>query len=132
MTAQGESRRAVQLWGTAAAIRAAIVAPMPPIYRPDYIQAVAVARESLSEEDFQTAWTEMNTTGKSTGESFLSIIATTGSIPHEELKIERSHYGNVFNPKRSGFTHRRYGQFAAKEERMSSQKVSRDKKEHSA
>ncbi len=56
LVAQGEARSAVQLWGTAATIRAAIVAPMPPIYRPDYIRAVAVARESLSEEAFQTAW----------------------------------------------------------------------------
>jgi hypothetical protein len=37
---------------------AEIVAPMPPIYRLDYIQAVPVARESLSEEEFQIAWTE--------------------------------------------------------------------------
>jgi hypothetical protein len=35
---------------------------MPPIYRPDYIQAVTAARESLSEEDFQIAWTEGNRT----------------------------------------------------------------------
>jgi len=62
LTAQGEARQAVQLWGIAAAVRAAIVAPMPPIYRPDYIQAVAAARESLSEEDFQTAWTDGSTT----------------------------------------------------------------------
>jgi hypothetical protein len=48
----------VQLWGITATVRAAIVAPMPPIYRPDYIQAVATARESLSEEAFQTAWIE--------------------------------------------------------------------------
>jgi hypothetical protein len=31
---------------------------MPPIYRPGYIQAVAAARESLSEEEFQAAWIE--------------------------------------------------------------------------
>ena len=58
LVAQGEARQAVQLWGIAATVRAAIVAPMPPIYRPDYIQAVAAARESLSEEAFQTAWIE--------------------------------------------------------------------------
>jgi hypothetical protein len=62
LTAQGEARWAVKLWGIAATVRAAIVAPMPPIYRPDYIQAVAAARESLSEEAFQTAWTEGSTT----------------------------------------------------------------------
>ncbi|HEX9134550.1 MAG TPA: tetratricopeptide repeat protein [Ktedonobacteraceae bacterium] len=62
LVAQGETRRAVQLWGIAATVRAAIVAPMPPIYRSDYIQAVAAARESLSEEAFQAAWTEGNRT----------------------------------------------------------------------
>jgi len=62
LMAQGEARQAVQLWGTAATVRAAIVAPMPPIYRPDYIQAVTAARESLSEEEFQTAWAEGNRT----------------------------------------------------------------------
>jgi tetratricopeptide (TPR) repeat protein len=58
LVAQGEARWAVQLWGIAATVRAAIVAPMPPIYRPGYIQAMAVARESLSEEAFQAAWRE--------------------------------------------------------------------------
>jgi predicted ATPase/class 3 adenylate cyclase len=58
LVTQGEARWAVQLWGLAATIRAAIVAPMPPIYRSDYIQAMAAARESLSEEEFQSAWIE--------------------------------------------------------------------------
>ena len=58
LVAQGEAKWAVQLWGIAATIRAEIVAPMPPIYRPDYVQAVASARESLDEEAFQMAWTE--------------------------------------------------------------------------
>jgi predicted ATPase/class 3 adenylate cyclase len=62
LVAQGEASWAVQLWGIAATVRAAIVAPMSPIYRPDYIQAVAAARESLSEEAFQTAWIEGSTT----------------------------------------------------------------------
>jgi predicted ATPase/class 3 adenylate cyclase len=56
LVAQGEARRAVQLWGIAATVRAAIVAPMPPVYRSDYVQSVAAARESLSEEAFQAAW----------------------------------------------------------------------------
>ncbi len=58
LVAQGEARWAVQLWGTAATIRAAIVAPMPPVYRAVYIQAVTSARELLSEETFQSAWIE--------------------------------------------------------------------------
>ncbi len=58
LVAQGEAKWAVQQWGIAATVRAEIVAPMPPIYRPDYIQAVASARESLGEEAFQMAWAE--------------------------------------------------------------------------
>jgi hypothetical protein len=58
LVAQGEARWAVQLWGIAATIRAEIVAPMPPIYRSDYIQAVTSARESLGQEAFQMAWAE--------------------------------------------------------------------------
>jgi predicted ATPase len=56
--ALGEAKWAVQLWGIAATVRAGIVAPMPPIYRPVYIKAVASARENLDEEAFQMAWTE--------------------------------------------------------------------------
>jgi predicted ATPase/class 3 adenylate cyclase len=58
LVAHGEAKWAVQLWGKAATVRAEIVAPMPPIYRPAYIQAVASARQSLDEEAFQMAWTE--------------------------------------------------------------------------
>ena len=58
LVALGEAKWAVQLWGIAAAVRADIVAPMPPIYRLVYIQAVASAREILDEEAFQLAWTK--------------------------------------------------------------------------
>jgi len=56
--AQGEPGRAARLWGTAATVRAAIVAPMPPIYRTDYTRAVTTTREQLGEEAFQAAWAE--------------------------------------------------------------------------
>lgn len=56
--AQGEPGWAAQLWGTAATVRAAIVAPMPPIYRAGYTRAVTTAREQLGEEAFQAAWAE--------------------------------------------------------------------------
>ena len=65
LVAQDEAKWAVQLWGLAATIRAEIVAPMPPIYRPDYIQAVASARECLDEETFQMAWEAGNQTSLS-------------------------------------------------------------------
>jgi predicted ATPase/class 3 adenylate cyclase len=56
--AQGKPERAVRLWGTAATLRATIVAPMPPVYRAAYVAAVALARETLAEETFQSLWLE--------------------------------------------------------------------------
>lgn len=47
---------AAQAWGTAAEIRASIVAPMQRIYRPLYREAVATARLWLGDEAFQRAW----------------------------------------------------------------------------
>ncbi|HLX39870.1 MAG TPA: tetratricopeptide repeat protein [Ktedonobacteraceae bacterium] len=49
---------AAELWGKAATLRATLVAPMPPIYRPAYGKAVASVREQLGTERFQAAWTE--------------------------------------------------------------------------
>ena len=54
--AQSKVEQAVPLWGTASTIRAAIVAPMPPVYRPAYVAAVAQAREQLGDETFQALW----------------------------------------------------------------------------
>lgn len=58
LLAEGAPERAVQLWAAAAALRAAIVAPLPPIYRSSYVQAVARARQLLGEQGFQTAWAQ--------------------------------------------------------------------------
>ena len=58
IVSQHEPKWAVQLWGTAATVRAAILAPIPPIYRPAYLSAVAFARERLDERAFQAAWAE--------------------------------------------------------------------------
>ena len=55
---QGELARATRLWGTAEALRDAIGAPLQPIERADYEQAVATAREHLGEETFDSAWVE--------------------------------------------------------------------------
>jgi tetratricopeptide (TPR) repeat protein len=54
--AQGKPEQAVPLWGTASTMRAAIVAPMPPVYRPAYVAAVAQAREQLGDATFQSLW----------------------------------------------------------------------------
>ncbi len=55
---QGAPVWAARLWGTAAAARAAIGAPMPPVYRVSYGQAVSAARSSIGEESFAAAWAE--------------------------------------------------------------------------
>lgn len=56
--AQEMPERAVIVWGTAATLRAAILAPMPPVYRATYVAAVALAREKLGDETFQTLWAQ--------------------------------------------------------------------------
>lgn len=56
--AQQKPERAVTLWGTAATLRAAIVAPIPPVYRATYVAAVALAREKLGDETFQSLWAQ--------------------------------------------------------------------------
>ncbi len=50
--------QAVRLWGTAAAVRAAIVVPLPPVYRAAYLHAVALARERLGEQAFREYWSQ--------------------------------------------------------------------------
>ncbi len=57
---QGTLYRAAQLWGTAATLRAAIGAPMPPAYRASYERAVAEARSKLNEQ-FAAAWAKGRT-----------------------------------------------------------------------
>ncbi|GHO97847.1 LuxR family transcriptional regulator [Reticulibacter mediterranei] len=52
----GKPEEAAQVWGTAAEIRATIVAPMHRIYRPFYRESVSAARLWLGDEAFQRAW----------------------------------------------------------------------------
>ncbi len=52
----GRFEWAAQLWGTAAEVRAAIVAPMHRVYRPLYREAVSTARRYLGDDAFQRAW----------------------------------------------------------------------------
>jgi hypothetical protein len=58
---QGEPTWAVQLWGSAAALREAIGAPLQPIERADYEQAVAAARDHLGDSAFVAAWAQGRT-----------------------------------------------------------------------
>jgi tetratricopeptide (TPR) repeat protein len=56
--AQGEPEWAARLWGTAQALRVALGAPLPLIYRPDYERALTNARIRLGEAAFAACWTE--------------------------------------------------------------------------
>jgi len=53
---QGAPRYAARLWGAAEALREAIGAPIYPVYRANYEQAVATVRTTLGEQDFRSAW----------------------------------------------------------------------------
>ena len=58
---QGEPAWAVRLWGSAEALREAIGAPLPPIERAGYDQAVAAVRDHLGEDAFVAAWAQGRT-----------------------------------------------------------------------
>jgi ATP/maltotriose-dependent transcriptional regulator MalT len=57
-TAQGRPSGAAQLWGAAEALREAIGAPIYPVNRGRYEQAVAQTRAALSEPALRAAWAE--------------------------------------------------------------------------
>ena len=67
--AQGAPAWAAHLWGAAEALREAIGAPMPPVYRADYERAVAATRTVLGEEAFGRAWAEGRATPLDQGTS---------------------------------------------------------------
>ena len=54
--AQGKYAWAARLWGAAEALREAIDAPLPPVERPSYEQAVTEARARLGARTFMVAW----------------------------------------------------------------------------
>jgi ATP/maltotriose-dependent transcriptional regulator MalT len=56
--AQGVPRHATRLWGAAEALREAMGAPIHPVYRASYEQAIAQARDTLGEQAFLTSWIE--------------------------------------------------------------------------
>jgi predicted ATPase/DNA-binding CsgD family transcriptional regulator len=56
LVAQGELTRAVQLWGTAQALREAMGTSVPPVDRASYEQGVAAAKAQLGERAFAAAW----------------------------------------------------------------------------
>jgi predicted ATPase/DNA-binding CsgD family transcriptional regulator len=61
VAAQGEPAWAARLWGAAEALRDAISAPLPPVYRADYDRSVAAASTRLGEKAFAAVWAEGRT-----------------------------------------------------------------------
>jgi len=61
VAAEGKPTWATRLWGAAEALREAIGAPIPPVERANYEQAVAVAHAKLGEQAFAAAWAEGRT-----------------------------------------------------------------------
>ena len=61
IAAQGDILRAARLWGAAEALREALGAPIPRIYRAVLEQAVGQARDRAGEEAFARAWAEGRT-----------------------------------------------------------------------
>ena len=59
--AQGERLQAARLWGAAEALRQAIGAPLPLIYRPAHERAVRAARAQFGERPLVAAWAEGRT-----------------------------------------------------------------------
>jgi predicted ATPase/DNA-binding CsgD family transcriptional regulator len=55
---QGKLEQAARLWGAAEALREAIGAPIYPVYRAGYEQAVALTRTQLGEKAFSVAWAD--------------------------------------------------------------------------
>jgi predicted ATPase/class 3 adenylate cyclase/DNA-binding CsgD family transcriptional regulator len=58
---QGDPTWAARLWGAAEALRDAMGAPIPPVYRAEYDHSVAAARAQLGERAFAAAWAEGRT-----------------------------------------------------------------------
>jgi predicted ATPase/DNA-binding CsgD family transcriptional regulator len=55
---QGALGQAVRFWGAAHVLREAIGAPMHPVHRASYDQAMALAHTALGEQAFRAAWAE--------------------------------------------------------------------------
>jgi len=84
LEAQGAPSLAAQLWGTAEALREAIGAPIYPVYRASYEQAIAQTRAALGEQTFRTAWAEgrsMTPEQVLAAQDLVSVLAGTPSVP---------------------------------------------------
>jgi predicted ATPase/transcriptional regulator with XRE-family HTH domain len=58
LAAEGRGHEAVERWGMAQALREELSAPLHPVERADYEQAVGAARKALGEEAFARAWAQ--------------------------------------------------------------------------
>ncbi len=88
VTVQGEPAWAARLWGAAEALRETIGAPLQPIERADYDQAVAAVRDHLGKQAFVSAWAAGRTM---TAEQVL----TTGEPPIQPRPLQRREGGTA-------------------------------------
>jgi DNA-binding CsgD family transcriptional regulator len=58
VAAQGEGTWAARFWGAAEAMREGLHAPLPPVFRTKYAQAIAAARAQVGEKLFTAAWAQ--------------------------------------------------------------------------
>jgi predicted ATPase/DNA-binding CsgD family transcriptional regulator len=70
----GEPAWAARLWGAAEALREAVSAPIPPVYRASYERLVATTRTQLGEKAFAAAWADGRTM------TLEQVLATLGSV----------------------------------------------------
>ena len=86
---QGEPLQAARLWGAAEELREAIGAPMYPVSRASYEQAMALARTKLGEQPFRAAWAEGRnmTPGQALAAQVEAIILTP--MPQDQPQLLR-------------------------------------------
>ena len=97
---QGKPGQAARLWGSAEALREAINAPMHPVHRANFEQALALARTMLGEQAFAAAWKE----GR--GMTAEQALATQVSVPQQDVSLPPSSVARSPLPAPVGLTKR--------------------------
>jgi predicted ATPase/DNA-binding CsgD family transcriptional regulator len=99
---QSKPEHAVRLWGAAEALREAIGAPMYPVYRASYEQAVALARTKQRSQAFAAAWAQGR---EMTAEQALAL-ATQVAVTQEDSLLPLSSVVQSSSPSSTGLTRR--------------------------
>jgi DNA-binding CsgD family transcriptional regulator len=97
---QGKPGQAARLWGAAEALREAIGAPMHPVHRASVEQALTLARTTLGEQAYVSAWEE----GR--GMTAEQALATQLSATQQEAPLSPSSAAQPSSPAPVGLTRR--------------------------